>query len=578
MFHPSNVQFGNNKKTYGFFHLLPTTVRNNWKGHAIIYLISNFVQLIPLVGPIIELSIVILAKYSKANKKLEKTFPHSYKVKQDKKSSVQSDTHPVKSPSIGPFNKDDVIGDDERGNKDTIDQQESMDDWEFAKKLEEQFRAEDSKKSKSPSFPVNQFNDDYESDWQTAYKLQAFFDKDVVHPDISQIASDQSNDFLLAKTLKTVEATDQILNTPGLDLYQSDDDKKLGRLPYYELVGEKLRAVITSVTKEFPQAISPSSLKALRDLHLDQFEQYLALKFKRFAQAFEFNGFILFPSDHAIKLHGLSTVFVLPMIISSFETFSSRASFFSAEGKKWIASQGNRMMISDDVSDKYVQNIIASIHSSDFEGPILLEIGCGDHRAVTIWLGPFLLYIDRQSGHVGPGIHVFHLPNKNFINEDFISEIVKTNETKKENCPIIERIVSELDATLIYSEELSFQASENCRYATIQAVLYALMAIRQLLDSEKNLYHEVDGQKWKRKWEYVFQTVSQEYVKWSNDDRDMIFNDLIDEIEEWLSHKNEFGKIDLRKIFADILTLWLDEGMHQSTSTREKVRALIQRL
>jgi hypothetical protein len=584
--------------------LVPTILEKTWKGRAI-NLLFAFLKTIPLLGPIVELSIqIFLVKNSKAAVSTEKSLYPSHKIKQSKDSFISSprldqmdSKKKIKSPFIDPkvSLEDDL--DPKVSLEDELDPKVSLeDDLKYASELQAQLFCEDFEEGVVLDSKDLSKEESLEDDEEIARQLQEeLFSQDVVVPKTLQpflnskdekigkklpgqllsedvisekICSDASfSDPSQEIASEVKEATFQILSTPGLRMVK----QKNGDPPVYKFLKKKLREVIAFETKKFPQAMNPVALKTQRDVNL---EQYLALKFKRFGHAHELKGVVKLPSGHRIKLEGFFEVFVVPMIISSFETFALTSKFFSDHDKKWIISQFNQIIFTDYILPKDVESFVVSLQTSGFVGPLLMQTGYDEHSAVAIWFGPFLLFVDRQGGDKGPGIYVFYLPNRELINDQFVDEIIKCNDIKEKDYLFFERILSEFNGICVHYEHMAAQTAAICTYATMQGVLLALMSFTQALNSGKDL-EKIDQEKWKE----FFQAVRQEHLKWLNYDREMLSQDLIDEIEEWLDHKNDFGKLNLKETYQDVLTAWLNKGLQNKDSkVINKVQILLEKL
>lgn len=359
----------------------------------------------------------------------------------------------------------------------------------------------------------------------------------------------------LEMMLKTAEGARQILMTKGLIQVTSkedEDDPKSKDIAYYEVQGGMVRAVAALVTKEYPHAISLPVLRQERDADI---ELYIALMLKQFAHIDELKGMVNLPGKKPIKLEGFFDVFATPMVISSYDNFSKKSKFFKPVDREWIISEFNKALYCDYLSKNDVDSMVTRIQDPDFKGPLLIATGFKDHCAAVMFTGDYLLYFDRSSIHAEPGIHVFHIPNRELVTEDFLWELIKREEVDEKNYRVIENILNELNATVIFQQHLPAQTTGNCTHATMQAVLEGLMAMRVLLlenkHSVKNLHRHA--------WGKAFATVTPEHKKWVVDERNVMFNEVMSEIEEWLTHKTDIGKVDLKQTFDELLSCWLSK-------------------
>jgi hypothetical protein len=378
---------------------------------------------------------------------------------------------------------------------------------------------------------------------------KAILTKDELVTDSTENASEE-----LAKMQNTEQAAFQILSTPnGLvpcETLENDFDPTSKKITVYEPAGGLLRGVVATLTKDNPQAISAAALRSQRDAPEVDFDQYMLLKLKLFSHVEQVKGLVTLPSGKNVKLEGFWEVFAAPMVISSYETFSKISRFFNLKDREWILAQFNQLIFADYVSKKEVEDLSLKLRMPDFLGPVVLQGGFIDHCAVMLWMQNFLLYIDRSSIHTDPGVYVLHLPERELLTEDFIRECVEREKLNEKNYQILERLVSQLGAVVVYYEQMPAQIVGNCTHATMEGVLLSLMAIRTLINRKIDRWDGVD-------WNKAFTKVQPEQEKWAFCERKLLFDDMISEIEEWLAHKNDFGKRELKKVYQDLLTSWL---------------------
>lgn len=382
----------------------------------------------------------------------------------------------------------------------------------------------------------------------------------------------------IERMLQTEEVTYQILNIPGLVAYEerenvNDVNSKVIRTTY-DIGSEKLRAVTAISAREYPQAISLTALKAQREVN---FEQYIALKIKRFSHVEEVSGTVSLPSGKLMKLEGLFTEFSVPMIMSSCETFFKMSKTTRSKDNEWIISQFNASVFSEYLKKKGIGEIVEKLQDPDFIGPLIMQTGYSGHCAAVVWAGNYLLYIDRNGRSATPGINVFYLSNPELITEDFIDGLVRREDVKVkvEDFRIVENIFTQLNGTGIYCEEMLTQPVGNCAHATMDAVLYSLIVIRELLNAHGDKLKNLT----KASWATAFTKARPQYQKWSDYEHQIVFDDMISEIEEWLTHKTSISKINLKKTYEELLTCWIStKGVKRNPIAIQKVQGILAKL
>jgi hypothetical protein len=364
------------------------------------------------------------------------------------------------------------------------------------------------------------------------------------------------------------EATYRILATPGFVADPTDPSDYSSQYVSKGLIqGSKaLRFVTAKVTKKFPEAITPAALKEQRDVNL---EQYLTLKIKRFGHAHSLEGHVPLPSGKKVNLEGFCEAFTVPMLASSFDEFAKKhPNLFSEEDRKWIVKHFNETTSSDFTEPDDIQVFACCIQDPHFVGPVALGTGYDWHATATIFWGPYLIFCNRGNGDNEPGIFVYHIPDRSKITEAVIWEMTKRQEVKGDESYGTQRIKYALGGVLLHYQPLTEQLGGHCTYESMEAALLAFMSIRRLITCgpEKDFKDFNDPSIWKEK----FNELIVRFSKWWDFDRELVFQDMIAEIQEWRDKKNSFGKDnDLRKTYAQVLASW-----YQSRKERKKDQPL----
>ena len=105
------------------------------------------------------------------------------------------------------------------------------------------------------------------------------------------------------------------------------------------------------------------------------------------------------------------------------------------------------MVFCDYVSEKETDEMVLRLQTPDLIEPLFLIGGFKGHCAAFGWLGDFLLYSDRSGIHTEPGTYVLHVPDRELITENFLKNIIKKEEMNRKDYCILEKFVSDLDAT-----------------------------------------------------------------------------------------------------------------------------------
>lgn len=348
------------------------------------------------------------------------------------------------------------------------------------------------------------------------------------------------------------KAAAAILSTPGFEMEPGD------RQTHYGYKGEvqgtaALRFATAKATRDMPNAISPASLREQREINL---EQYLILKLKRFGHALGLKGILTLPSGKQFNLEGFCEAFTVPMIASSFQSFASENRFFTDEDHEWIVENFNQTSSSDYTEPDDIQVFATQIQDPNFRGPIALGTGHHWHSTGTIFYGNYLIFCNRGWGDHEPGIHVYYLPDRSLITEGVIWEMTKRQEVFGGDSFGLSRIVSDLGGQLVHYEKMSSQEAGNCTYISMETSLYCFMVMKQLM----NFYSE-EGEAPHLYtdpliWEQAFATLRPVFEEWVAFDRELVFNDTMNEIQEWLSEKTPFSLHNFHDLYESLLITW----------------------
>lgn len=365
------------------------------------------------------------------------------------------------------------------------------------------------------------------------------------------------------------KGTEVILTTKGFERDKSD---RLGRNGYKgEVQGNSaLRFATARETKINPRAISLFSLKEKRESNL---EQYLILKCKRFAHAWNLKGFLKLPSGKEFNMEGFCEAFTVPMIASSFLDFAKDSLFFTEDDYQWIVHEFNQTSSSDytEADDIAVHSLV--IPDSNFCGPISLGTGYDWHSTGTIFFGNYLIYCNRGGGDGGTGIHVIYLPDKSKINDAVIFEMIKRQEVLSGDFFGFSRILRDLGGESLYYFEMPPQSAGNCTYTSMLLVLYAMMILKYLIKNNREPHLHTDS----KEWQEAFESLEPVYSSFVVFDQQQVLQDMLDEIEEWLDRNNAFSRYPLKEIYLQLLTS-CREREHPSAPLWNEISSVIARI
>lgn len=349
---------------------------------------------------------------------------------------------------------------------------------------------------------------------------------------------------------KRRDATAAILSTLGF--IRDPDDRETHRGYRGEVQGNAaLRFATAIATRDIPGAISPYSLKEQREINL---EQYLILKLKRFAHAHDLRGFLTLPSGREFNIEGFCEAFTVPMIASSFQLFARRKGFFTPEDAEWIVKHFNQTTSSDYTAPDDIQVFPIQIQDPDFKGPISLGTGHLWHSTGTLFFGNYLLYGNRGFGDNESGIHIYFMPDRSRITDGVIWEMTKRQEGGEMYGH--ERIVKDLGGQVVHYFRIPPQQVGNCTYTSMGTLLFTFMVLRQLMNfygeegDAPHIYTDPSI------WENAFATLEPIYKEWEAFDRELVFNETLEEIEEWASKKTSFSNHPLEEIYRTLLQIW----------------------
>lgn len=381
------------------------------------------------------------------------------------------------------------------------------------------------------------------------------------------------SDVMLDDDLTQEKATYQILTTPGFIVDSLHEiPSKYGYAG--EIQGNKpLRYKVARLTKLFLQSISPKALKEQREAHL---EQYLTIKFKRFAHAFDLKGIVSLPSDKKINLEGFCEAFTIPMIAASFESYTKKSTLFSQIDCQWIVEHFNQTISSDHIESDDIQVLSCILQNPNFIGPLSLGTGHDRHSTATIFFGSYLIYCNRGVGESNPGIYIFNLSDRSLLTEAVLQEITKRQEIVKGEEFGSKRIMNDLGGILIYYEALPKQKAGNCTLISMETALLSFMAIRQVLNlfgdqADITQCHIDEGV-----WAQIFQIVQKEYKEWWIFDRELVFKDMIEEIQQWIDGKDiSFSQNALYDSYQQLLNCWYEKYAHHEPVPGQPFSSLV---
>lgn len=563
---------------YGVSNLIRDFSVATWLGRAV-YLMSHLFGAIPHFNMIMAMAKHILLEAA--------SFPRP-------KPQGDGKLFPQKEVKIqeGAEEEDDIKGfdgafdwGDPRDPKEDAQEDMLIDDFALAALLQEQDDAEVARKlynEEHSPFPTNNPRSlSPEDDFAYARMLQARLYEEENNPKTPVLKDELvllEEAFASPKEEPVFDeedqaATVQILSTPGLKATTVTGDDGKEPIECMELCREDLRGVAALITKERPKAISPAALKAQREIDL---EQYIAFELKRFGHAQELQGVVSLPSGKQMKLEGFLEVFTAPMIISSFQDFAERTTFFNPDSKEWILEHFKQIMFHDYISHKDVENIVATLQTPDFTGPEIMTTGFDIHSALMAWYKGYLLYCDRGSDKIDHGIYVFNIPDPALISEDFLWDRIKREDIKEKQYDIIAILISELNAKMIFHDRMPSQVVGNCAYATMEGTLKTLMAIETI---DRNTKSRPGKKLESSDWRAAFRSIDNKFTQWVDFDKQMVLDEFLSEVEEWLSDQGDFGKANLKNTYQEALTCWRysNTAMH-SRSDIKKVDQLLEEL
>ncbi len=498
---------------YSYRHLQAAFEAVTWLGRTV-HLLTGLVQSIPLLGAILSI--------------VERRLAIHFQTAKDKKAKEEVEDIPEAQEIILEEADEDV--ENEQFVKESVLNNDLPEDLIEEEKIEaEEFEPDI---LRAENVIKTELKDEVKEELQVLPKID-------VEEVLSQVKTQQ-------------DATHSILSTKGFVGEVGDI------LTYYGYKGEvqgsaALRTVTAHVTKQFPQAISPAALRAQREVNI---EQYLTLAIKRFAHVHALKGYAPLPSGKQVNLEGFCEAFTIPMVASSFQEYAQTSEFFDGEESLWISEQFKQIVSSDYVSPDDIQTMALCIQSPDYVGPTPISSGFDWHDTSAIFFGRYLFYCNQGGAHFNrPGIRIFLLPDREKVTEAVIWEMTKRQEMGAQEQFGVERIQSELGGVEVYYEQLPGQTAGNCTYESKKTTLYALMCIRYCLASLEQI-SLTEGLVDQDSWQTTFELVRTAFEEWVKFDQNLVFEEFISEVQEWLEHKNMFGQIKLKETFKAVLTAY----------------------
>ena len=339
----------------------------------------------------------------------------------------------------------------EENPKGVVDQNDFLPEWLAEDELIQAIDQGEKKQNLPEILPEN-------IDLQRKEGVKLFGDADDISPSAD-----------LAGNVKTLqEATCTILTTSGLTIFEKEERQ------FCDFRNKNLWMMTAVVTKAFPEAISPAALKEFRELNLNQ---YIALKLKRLSHVLSLKGTVPLPSGNEMKLQGFYEIFVIPMLVSAYAEFAKNSTLFTWEENREICSKFNHFCLSNFMTPKEIESMVAAMHDPKIFGPYLLGTGFDEHSAALLFAGNYALFCDQSGISTEPGISVFYIPNRELITESFINEFSERADIKEKDYKVAKKFKTALGATLIHHEPLPAQIAGNCTYTSMQTAHFALKAI-----------------------------------------------------------------------------------------------------
>lgn len=246
-----------------------------------------------------------------------------------------------------------------------------------------------------------------------------------------------------------------------------------------------------------------------------------------------------------------------------FESYAKKATLFSQDDCEWIVKHFNQTTSSDHVEPDDIQVLSCLLQDPNFVGPLSLGTGHDWHSTATIFFGPFLIYCNRGVGEAKPGIYIFMLPDRSLLTEAVLWEMTKRQEIGRGEGFGSKRIINDLGGVLIHYEALPSQGAGNCTLVSMETALLSFMAIRQILNFLGEQTDITQCHLDEDAWMQIFQVVQQEYNAWWKFDRELVFEDMIEEIQEWIDGQNpSFSQHALYNSYQQLLNHWYDKYGH----------------
>ncbi len=524
---------------YSYRHLIASRDSTTWTGRTV-HLLISLAEAPPLVGAIVSMFELYIASNFREEPKAE-TAPSKLKerVMAIPEQSTLSITHPSLPTNLIVAQQNKSITKPVVSNR-----SESVDQSTI-----------ETMKIMNPTFPAILDSSYINMKLVTYPKNQAVIVKKTKLEKFPKVDIDT----ILAGVKNEADATRYILTTNGFESEVGDIFKAPHGYTGDVQGNLALRTVTSHVTKKYPNAISPSSLKAQRELNL---EQYLILKIKRFGHAQSLKGIVTLPSGKNFHLEGFCEAFTIPMVVSSFQEFI-KSNMSNADDFLWINDHLMNTTSSDYASADDIQMMALCIQDPMYIGPTVISSGYNWHDTSLIFFGNYLFYCNRGAGSEGhaetaahPGITIFSLPDRSKVTEAVIWEMTKRQEMNYEESWGVDLIRKNLGGIQVHYEKMPPQVVGNCTYLSKKTTLYSLMCIKQCLNFSD--HSEISsGQIDSNLWSQIFNVVRPKYKEWAKFDREFIYEEFLTEVQEWLDSKSSFGQAKLSKTFLEPLRVCL---------------------
>lgn len=315
---------------------------------------------------------------------------------------------------------------------------------------------------------------------------------------------------------------------------------------------QKTREWAAHVALAFPDAFLPENLRRLKELNPSLF---LFLMVKFITHRLELRGAIEFQGKK-IHFEGFHENFTLPQAFATLDEFLKKENTFSKIEKDRIKGYLKRVIFSDLLNETQFTTTLKTINDLPLQNPVILPDGHSWHITFLIFIGDISIVCNRGLGCGNtPGIHFYRRSKEDSVSQGELEKLVHricVDEMEWHKGGVFG---SMWGSNHLFYVHLQKQNSGSCGFASVQALIFALLMISKL-DLSKSIEKE--------SLELAWAKIEPIYKRWVDFDLEFLLKDFMIDIEA--AKNNPLLKATLDPLINAFLS---EDACAKESSTRK---------